>query len=701
MNFSKIFIQRPVLAMVMSIVIVLAGGVSMFSLPIEQYPNITPPTVQVSANYAGASADVMEQSVAIPIEQRVNGAENMIYMSSRSTNAGSYSLTCTFAVGTDVNVAAMDVQNRVQQAQGDLPANVITTGVTVRKRSPSMLLIVTLYSPDRSYDQLFLGNYGSIYVRDPLSRVEGVGDIQQFGEEYSMRVWLQPDKMAALGVTATDVANAVRQQNVQAPAGQIGSMPAPQGTQFQYSVLAQGQLTRPEQYQDVIVRNLPDGSILRLGDIARTQLGAMQYTTFSRLNGVPATSLVVYQLPTANALATAENVRAAMDELSKSFPPGVKYQVTMDSTLFVTQSVSEVVRTLFEAIVLVVLVVFLFLGNARATFVPMLAIPVSLIGTFAAFLILGFSINTLTLFGLVLAIGLVVDDAIVVVEAVEHHIEEGLNPREATEKAMAEVGGALVAIALVLTSVFVPVAFMTGITGQLYRQFALTLAVSILISAFVALTLTPALCAMLLRHRRPGRGPIAYVIRKFNEFFDRLTNGYVTATARFVWIWPAAIAGLLVIVGLIFVLIRALPTGFVPEEDQGYLLAAITLPDGASLERTDEVVQRAETTVRKLDGVQDVVSIGGFSFLTQAMQSNGASLVVRLKHWDERGPELAAKNIHPAHPGRTGQYARSDRDSVRAAVHPRAWRLRGLPTRDRGPHGRERCPTQPRSARTS
>jgi hydrophobe/amphiphile efflux-1 (HAE1) family protein len=636
LNFSKIFIERPVLAMVLSIVITIAGAVCIFSLPVEQYPNITPPTVQVSANYVGASADVMEQSVAIPIEQAVNGAENMIYMSSRSTNSGGYSLTCTFAVGTDVNVAAMDVQNRVQQAQGNLPSEVINTGITVRKRSPSMLMIVTLYSPNSSYDQLFLSNYASIYLRDTLSRVSGVGDIMAIGQEYSMRVWLQPDRMAALGVTATDVANAVRQQNVQAPAGQIGSSPAPTGTQFQYSVLAQGQLTNPNQYENIIVRNMPDGSILRVGDIGRTQLGAQTYTTFSRLNGFPATSMIVYQLPSANALETVENADLALQELSKAFPPGVAYKITMNSTLFVTESVREVLKTLLEAIVLVLLVVFLFLGNVRATFIPMLAIPVSLIGTFAAFMVLGFSINTLTLFGLVLAIGLVVDDAIVVVEAVEHHIEHGLAPREATERAMEEVGGALIAIALVLTSVFVPVAFMGGITGQLYKQFALTLAVSILLSALVALTLTPALCALLLRPRKQGRGPVAWAIGKFNAFFNHLTGAYTNGARRFIRTWPLAVLGLFVTLGLIYVLIQRLPTGFVPTEDQGYFFIALTLPDGASLERTDNVVKQAEAQVSKLEGVQDLTTIGGFSLLTGAMQSNAASLIVMLKPWDQR-----------------------------------------------------------------
>ncbi|MGH9633095.1 MAG: efflux RND transporter permease subunit, partial [Bryobacteraceae bacterium] len=434
-----------------------------------------------------------------------------------------------------------------------------------------------------------------------------------------------------------DISTAVRQQNVQAPAGQIGSAPAPAGTEFQYSVLAQGQLIRPQQYENIIIRNLPDGSILRMRDIGRVELGGQTYTTFSRMNGAPATALLLFQLPTANALATAAGVRSALDELSKTFPPGVKHQVTVDSTLFVTESISEVLRTLFEATAIVLLVVFLFLGSLRATLIPMLAVPVSLVGTFAGFLLLGFSINTLTMFGLVLAIGLVVDDAIVVVEAVEHHIAEGMAPREATERAMEEVGGALIAIALVLTSVFVPVAFMSGIVGQLYQQFAITLAVSILLSALVALTLSPALCAMLLRPRKHGRrSPIAWAIGKFNAFFDRVTNVYAGGTRRFVKAWPVAIVSLFVIMALIYVLMQALPTGFVPSEDQGYFMVALTLPEGASLERTDQVVRQAEARMTKLPGIESVTAIGGYNMLTGAMQSNSASLFVRLKDWGER-----------------------------------------------------------------
>lgn len=636
MNFSKFFIRRPIFAIVISLLIVLVGGLAMLNLPIAEYPQMTPPTVQVSATYPGANATTVEQSVAVPIEEKVNGAENMLYMSSRSSNAGVYSLTCTFKVGTNVDIAAVDVQNRVQQAEGDLPSEVISNGITVKKRSPSMLMILALSSPNSSYDSLFLSNYAVIHVIDPLSRVPGIGDFMQIGPTYSMRVWVNPGKMATLGVTAADVAQALREQNVTAPGGQIGAPPAPEGTQFQYSVLTQGQLTTAEQYDNMIVRTLPDGSILRLKDIGHALLGGQDYSTYSRLNGAPSTSIILYQLPSANALATAKGVTQTMDRLAKDFPPGIQYSVTMDSTLFITESLKEIVKTLVEAMIIVALVVYLFLGTFRATLIPMLAVPVSLIGAFAAFTALGFSINTLTMFGLVLAIGLVVDDAIVVVEAVQHHIEEGMGSREATEQAMSEVSGPVIAIALVLTSVFVPVAFIGGITGQLYKQFALTLASSIILSALVALTLTPALCATMLGPPKPVRGPLGRIIRGFGRFFERTTQAYMKGLQPVIRRWGLAICGLVVIVVSIGLLLRSLPTAFVPNEDNGYFFVGFVLPDGASLQRTRVVTDKAEAVLRKLPGVEDVLSIGGFSFLTQAAQSNTASVVVKLKPWGER-----------------------------------------------------------------
>ncbi|HLI35095.1 MAG TPA: multidrug efflux RND transporter permease subunit [Terriglobia bacterium] len=636
MNFSKFFIHRPIFAIVISLLIVLVGGLAILSLPIAEYPQITPPTVQVSATYPGANAATVEQSVAVPIEESVNGAENMIYMSSRSSNNGVYTLTCTFSVGSNVDLDAVDVQNRVQQAEGQLPAEVINYGITVKKRSPSMLMILTLYSPDSSYDSLFLSNYAAIHVIDPLSRVPGIGDYMQIGQTYSMRVWLRPDRMAGLGLTATDVAQTIQEQNVTAPGGQIGAPPAPPGTQYQYSVLTQGQLTTAEQYDNMIIRTLPDGSILRLKDIGYADLGGQDYSTYSRLNGAPSTTVILYQLPTANALTAAKGVIQTMDRVAKNFPPGIKYSVTMDSTLFITESLREVLKTLVEALLLVLLVVFLFLGTFRATLIPMLAVPVSLIGAFAAFTALGFSINTLTMFGLVLAIGLVVDDAIVVVEAVQHHIEEGLPAREAAEKAMSEVSGPVIAIALVLTSVFVPVAFIGGITGQLYKQFALTLAVSILLSALVALTLTPALCAIMLGPPKPLRGPLGWIARGFSRFFERTTSVYTKSARRVIRRWGLALCGLVIIGACIVVLLGTLPTGFVPNEDQGYFFIGFILPDGASLQRTEAVTNKAETILKKIPGVEDVLTIGGFSFLTAATESNTASMVIRLKPWGER-----------------------------------------------------------------
>lgn len=636
MNFSHFFIRRPIFAMVISLVIVLAGAVAFFLLPVAEFPQITPPTVQITASYPGANAATVEQSVAIPIEESVNGAENMLYMSSRSTNDGLYSLTCTFAVGTDSNLAAVDVQNRVQQAQGQLPSEVITNGITVRRRSPSMLMIVTLYSPDNSYDQLFLSNYAAIHIVDPLSRVPGIGDYMQSGQTYSMRVWVRPDALASLGLSATDVANAIRQQNVTAPGGQLGAPPAPSGVPFQYPVQTQGQLTTAEQYDNIILRTLPDGSILRLKDVGYAQLGGQTYSSFARLNGKPSTTIILYQLPTANALSTANGVKQELERLRRTFPPGVDYNITMDSTLFIRQSLWEVTKTLLEALGLVVLVVFIFLGTFSATVIPILAVPVSLIGTFAAFVALGFSINTLTMFGLVLAIGLVVDDAIVVVEAAQRHIEEGVPRREAAEHAMRDVSGPVIAIALVLTAVFVPVAFLGGITGQLYRQFALTLAVSILISALVALTLTPALCSLILRPRRARAGPLERFAGGFNRMFAKTTGGYMAGARLAVRRWLLAFAAVLLTLGAVALLYSRLPTGFVPNEDRGYFFVNLTLPPAAALSRTNAATATGERLLIKLPGVQNVLTLGGFSFLSGANESNVATMVMRLAPWDQR-----------------------------------------------------------------
>ncbi len=640
----KVFIHRPVLSIVISLVIVVAGLLAMTALPIAQYPQITPPTIVVSTQYVGASADVVEQTVAAPIEQQVNGAQNMIYMQSKSTNDGKMVLTVTFDVGTNLDIASVDVQNRVAQANSSLPPDVVQNGVTVKKQSSQVLMYICVYSPNGEYDGLFLSNYCAINILDQLARVPGVGvaDMSAGRQDYSMRLWVQPDKLAKLGLTTQDIQSAIKDQNVQAAAGSVGAPPMPVPVDFQYTVNVKGRLDEVKEFENIIVRTNSDGSIVRVRDVARTELGGQTYNTVGRLNGKAAAPIGIFQLPDANALNTAKLVRAKMAELKKAFPPGVDYQVTLDTTDFVNASIDEVISTLRDAIVLVIIVVFVFLGNVRATLVPMLAVPVSLIGTFAAFVALGFSINMLTLFGLVLAVGIVVDDAIVVVEAVEHHIEHGLTPLEATERAMAEVSGPVMAIALVLCSVFVPVAFMGGITGMLYQQFAITLAVSVCLSALVALTLTPALCRMLLRPRKKGRGPIAWFLAGFNWIFDRVTSFYVFGVKLSIKAFPVT----LLLLGLIYYgayhLQITLPTGFLPLEDNGYFFISVTLPDAASMSRTDAVLKKIEKTLMETEGVQAVITLGGYGILSGTNNSNYGSLVATLKPWDKRPPDQVA-----------------------------------------------------------
>ena len=583
---ARFFIHRPVLAIVLSLVILLAGTLSMLSLPIAQYPQISPPTVTVDAVYVGANAAVVEQAVAIPLEQRVNGADKMLYMSSSSSNDGRYSLTCTFRVGTNLDLAAVDVQNRVKGAEGMLPPDVVTNGISINKQSPGMVAIVSVYSPGNSYDEVYLSNYTSINIVDQLSRVPGVGSTSIIGQrDYAMRVWVRPDKLAKLGLTATDLGAALRDQNVQAPAGSIGQPPAPAGTSFEYPVDIKGRLNSKQEYDNIVVRTPPDGTLLRLRDVARTELAARDYSSYGRLNGEPSTLLVINQAPGSNVLDLMKGIRETMERAKASFPPGLDYNISYDSTLFVTGSINEVIHTLFEALILVILVVFLFLGSVRATLIPLLAVPVSLIGSFAVFVPLGFTINTLTLFALVLAIGIVVDDAIVVVEAVEHHMQHGLSPLAATEKAMEEVSGPVVGIALVLTAVFVPVAFLGGITGELYRQFALTLSISVLLSALVALTLTPALCRLILKPRKASGGPLRRGLDAFNRSFDRITGAYTSWVGVLIRHSAATMVCLLLVCLSAYGLLRILPTSFVPTEDQGLVLAGICLPDGASVER--------------------------------------------------------------------------------------------------------------------
>jgi hydrophobe/amphiphile efflux-1 (HAE1) family protein len=645
---ARFFIHRPVFAIVISLVIVLAGIVSIPALPIAQYPQITPPVIQVNAAYQGASAEVVEQTVAAPIEQQVNGAEGMLYMRSLCTNSGNYTLQVTFDLSRDQDLAMVDVQNRVNQANALLPADVTKAGLTVKKQSTQNLVYISLYSKDGSKDSLFLSNYATINLIDQLGRLNGVGlaTIVAGQRDYSMRLWVRPDLLAKLNVTAEDIAGAIQSQNVQAAAGSIGAPPQEPGQQMQYPVKVKGRLDQPAEFENIILRTQPDGSFLRVKDVARTELGAQTYSSQGTLNGQPAVIIAVYQQPDANAVLLARQVREKMEELSRDFPEGVDYEVTYDSTIFVTKSIEEVVHTLFEAIFLVLVVVFIFLGNFRATLIPILAVPVSLLGTFAGFAGMGFSINLLTMFGLVLAVGIVVDDAIVVVEAVEHHIEHGMTPLQATEKAMDEVSGPVVAIALVLCSVFVPVAFMGGITGEMYRQFAITLSVSVLISALVALTMTPALCVMILRPRKPMRGPLGWFLKAFNWGFEWTTRGYVFLVRRAIRWFVITLALLGAVYFGAYSLMSKLPTGFIPPEDMGTLMVNMTLPSGASLERTTELVQEVEKIVGQAPGVEKTLGLIGYNLVQGTLSSNCAGLVATLKDWDERtDPSMTARGL--------------------------------------------------------
>ncbi|HYI97268.1 MAG TPA: multidrug efflux RND transporter permease subunit [Bryobacteraceae bacterium] len=644
---AKYFIHHPVTAIVISLIIMIAGGISISSLSIAQYPPISPPTVEVEINYPGANSETVEQSIATNVEAEVNGAENMIYMSSKSSSDGRYVLTCTFKVGADLDLANVDINNRVNKATAKLPKEAVAAGISVKKKSPDILLAISVYSPNSTFDETFLSNFTSINLVDPIARTPGVGSTMIVGQrDYAMRFWVRPDKLAKLGLTGSDLANVISEQNLVAPAGQVGQPPAKSGTQFQYTINVKGRLTEAAEFENMIVRTLPDGSILRMKDVARAELSGKSYTSFGRKDGIPATVLIIYQLPGANALQTVASVRNLLDEASKTFPPGLEYRVSLDTTKFVEVAIHEVFLALRDAIILVLIVVFIFLGNFRATFIPMLAVPVSLIGTFAAFMVLGFSINTLTMLAVVLAVGIVVDDAIVVVEAVEHHIGHGLSPLEATEKAMDEVSGPVVAIGLVLCAVFVPVSFMGGIVGQLYRQFAITISVSVILSVIVALTLTPALCSMMLRPRKEIRGPVGIFLRWFNRVFDKITEGYLGGV-RF--LLRRALIGMACLVGLWFgagSLLMKLPSGFVPNEDQGYFFSVFNLPDGASMERTDQLMRRAEADLKAIPGVEEVLTMGGLNLLTNAYTSNNASIITMLKPWEERhGAEEQIKGI--------------------------------------------------------
>ena len=609
----------------------------MRSLPVAQFPDIIPPQIIVSTTYTGADAVTIEQSVATPLEQQMNGVDNMLYMTSTNANDGTMALNVTFDVDTDPNVDQVNVQNRVAQAQPNLPTDVNQFGLTMRKSTGLPMLVISLFSPNKTYDSLFLANYANININDALYRVPGVGEVRLFGaSDYAMRIWVKPDVLAKLGLTVPDLVNAVQQQSTVNPSGQLGAEPAPTGKEKTYTVRAQGRLQTPEEFGEVVVRSNPDGSVVRMKDVARIDLGALNYQQFTRFNGQPGSIIAVFQTPGSNALAVADGVKKTIAELKQRFPNDLDYKISLDTTLPVTEGIREIVQTLVIAIILVLLVVFLFLQNWRATLIPMIAVPVSLIGTFAVFPLLGFSINTLSLFGLVLAIGLVVDDAIVVVEAVEHHIEEGMAPREATLLAMKEVSGPVISIALILASVFIPIAFVSGIQGRLNKQFAVTIAISVLISAFNALTLSPALSAMLLKPRKQTHGPLGKFFGGFNRWFTRATHGYVNWSN--VLIRKAVIGAVILLAfGAVDMLaVRKLPTSFLPEEDYGYMFLNVQLPPAASLERTNAVCKKVESILAQTDGVEYYNAIGGFSLLNRVSASYNGFFFVALKPWHER-----------------------------------------------------------------
>ncbi len=633
---AKFFINRPVFAIVTALVLLLAGIIAGFSLPIAQYPQITLPTVRISAFYPGANAEVVEQAIAQPIEEQVNGVEGMLYMSSSSSGNGAYSLNITFGLDSNADIAAVQVQNRAAQANSRLPGEVLSSGVTTKKQTPDTLMYVALVSPKGTYDDLFLTNYATINVVEALKRVKGVGNVQLYGAEFGMRLWLQPARMAALGITPNDIYQAIQEQNRQAPAGQVGQLPAPKTQQFQYGVEVRGRLSEVGEFESVIVRAKPDGSFVRVGDVARVELGAKDYTFQSRFNGKPAASFSINLTPDASALETAALIKAQLDEIAKSFPADLGYDIVSDNTLFVKASLEEVVHTFVEALLLVLIVVFIFLQNWRATVIPMLAVPVSLVGTFAAFVLLGFTINTLTLFGMVLAIGIVVDDAIVVVEAVEHHMSKGLGPHEATVKAMEEVSGPVMAIALILAAVFVPVSFLGGIAGVMYKQFAITVAVSTVLSALVALSLTPALCTMLLKPRTESRGVLARFFAAFNNLFDRVTEGYGRGVQNLIRRTVLALLTLGIVIFAAFGLMNKVPGGFVPPEDQGFLIGSLQLPPAASLNRTAAAAAKADAILATLPGVEKRLMITGFNILNGGTQSDSALFILKLKPWEER-----------------------------------------------------------------
>ncbi|MEJ8853209.1 multidrug efflux RND transporter permease subunit [Variovorax robiniae] len=671
MKFSHFFIDRPIFASVISIVLVLAGAVAMVNLPIAQFPDITPPQISVSATYPGASSEVVSQNIAAPIEQQVNGADRMMYMNSTSSSTGNMTLSVYFEIGTDPSLAQVDVQNRVNLALPTLPSAVSSQGVSVAKKSQAFMMIVAIYSPDNSNDPTYIANYANINVLDAIKRVPGANQSSIFGSpDYAMRLWLKPDRMASLGLTATDVQQAVAAQNQQYAAGRLGASPTASPVQQTFPVATSGRMTEPEEFENIILRasNQGTGAIVRVKDIGRAELGAKDYSIRSKYNGKTATLIAIYQQPGANALQVAKDVRKLLAEMKKTFPQGLDYDVALDTTEFVQESIKEVVHTFVEAVVLVVIVVFIFLQSFRATLVPILAVPVSILGAFIGMTAMGFSINMLTLFGMVLAIGIVVDDAIVVVENVERNMAEfHLSPSDAAKQAMDEVSGPVVAIVLVLCAVFIPVAFLSGITGQLYKQFAITIAVSVVLSGLVALTLSPALAAILLKPHKEGAHEKKGFFGWFNRQFERLTGGYERSVQLAIKRFAIAVILIVGIIAIMLGLFKRVPSSFLPVEDQGYIFAAVIMPDAASLDRTEAVANRAQAWFSKQPGVKSVASVPGFSLIDSQLKSNAGVLFVSLKGFAERQApsDKADALIHDA-----GREFAGYQDAILVPVNP-------------------------------
>jgi len=634
---ARFFINRPIVAMVISIIMVILGVLAMVQLPISLFPNIAPPEIQLQATYVGADAVSLEKSVATPIEQMMSGVDNMLYMYSVNANNGQMTLRVNFDINTRPNDDQILAQMRYSQAESQLPQEVRNFGVTIKKSTTSPLALFALYSPNGTYDEIFLANYAYVNVNDPMTRVPGIGQVTIFGAgQYAMRFWVRPDQLAKLGITVTEILNAIKAQNTVNPAGQVGAEPVPAGQEFTYSVRAQGRLETEEEFGNIVIRANQDGSMVRLKDVARAQLGAQMYNMIGRMNGKPAAVIAIYQLPGSNAIQTMDAAKKLMEEMKSRFPGDLDYVTSLDTTEAVREGINEIVHTLFEALVLVIIVVFLFLQGWRPTLIPLLAVPVSLVGTFVLFPLLGFSINTLSLLGLVLAIGLVVDDAIVVVEAVEHHIEQGMSPKDASFKAMEEVSGPVIAIALILAAVFIPTAFIPGITGRLYQQFAVTIALSVVISAFNALTLSPALSALLLRPKKPARGPLGWFFGKFNTWFGRATDGYVSICRHLI---RKAGLSMLFLLGVALVsgwFGTQLPNGFLPIEDQGYVYLNVQLPEASSLQRTDRLCKDIEAILKDTPGVRYATTVVGFSLLSTVSTTYNAFFFVTLEPWAER-----------------------------------------------------------------